>query len=198
MEIDKNALPTSCVRWRSGLRSFDLLSQILKILGRAERSGLPGLGTCACFSSLLLEKGKTSCSRKERETLKAQGVPKKPFGDGFSPVEASPTAASHPHPLTPIPNTEAGRASVRLRASPSAEPEKPLAASDYTRSPGGGCTGTGAPIAPTTPHRPRGRAKGAPPGWPVPALSVATRCLQALEPASRGAVAPCAGYLPLL
>lgn len=89
------------------------------------------------------------------------GRPKKPFGDGFGPAGASPPAASRPHPLTPVPNTEAGRASVRLRASPSAEPEKTLAASDYTPQPGWGVDGDpGADLAHNAAPAPRASQRG--------------------------------------
>lgn len=89
------------------------------------------------------------------------GRPKKPFGDGFGPAGASPPAAFRPHPLTPVPNTEAGRASVRLRASPSAEPEKTLAASGYTPQPGWGVDGDpGADLAHNAAPAPAGEPKG--------------------------------------
>lgn len=59
-----------------------------------------------------------------------------------------------PPPPPPVPTTEAGRASVRLQAWPSAEPEKTLAASYYTRTRGwrGPVLGSG-----TAPHRPNVR-----------------------------------------
>lgn len=108
-----------------------------------------------------------------QEDSTAQGAPQGPFGDGFRPRRASPTAA----PLTPVPNTEDGcLASVRLQASPSAQPEKTLAASGYTRALG---SGAGARILPQTPlHRPAAEQRGLGRAG-VPCPPVATRSRQA-------------------
>lgn len=87
-----------------------------------------------------------------------------------------------PLPLTRVPNTEAGRASLRLQASPSAVPEKTLAASDYGwRGPRSG-----------VPNARSGRrgSTGVPDEAGPPRASVATGSCQAL--------APRAGYLPFL
>ena len=60
--------------------------------------------------------------------MTAQGSPCKVLlGDGF-PSPSPQAGGFHlppplPLPLTPVPNTEAGRASLRLQASPSAVPE---------------------------------------------------------------------------
>lgn len=104
---------------------------------------------------------------REGEAATAQSAPSGPLGDGFRP--GVPPLPSHP----PYPGSKYGSwtCSVRLQASPSAEPEETLAASDYT-APGGG--GVEARVRPGPPHRPAGEQRGGVPrtGWPAPGEEV--------------------------
>ena len=97
--------------------------------------------------------------------MTAQGSPCKVLlGNGF-PSPSLQARVFTPLPLTRVPNTEAGRASLRLQASPSAVPEKTLAASDY------GWRGPGAAIrGPQRPQRPAGKHRGPGRGWSAPGL----------------------------
>lgn len=165
---------------------------------RAGREERPSRSRNLRLLFLPWKREKTWCSRKGRETLTAQGVPKSPLGMVSAPLglHLPPPPAPTPLPRFQIRKLDVPRCGSGPR--PARNRRRRSLPRITLRSPGGGWTGTRAPISPTTPHRPRGRAKGVRTGRPAPALSVATRCLRALEPASRGAVAPCAGYLPSL
>lgn len=129
----------------------------------ADRSGLRS-GTCPCLTSqcallLSLPWGrKTWAPRKELGGRDSQGTHKE-----LSLMVSAPGDFSDRPSLTGVPNTEAGRASVRIQASPRAEPEKTLSTSDYTRT-GGRRGERGSDLAPNTAVACRA-AQGSRIGW---------------------------------
>ena len=121
--------------------------------------------------------------------MTAQGSPCKVLlGDGF-PSPSPQAGGFHlppplPLPLTPVPNTEAGRASLRLQASPSAVPED-------ARGLGLRVEGArGCEMGPPNTRSGRRGSTGVPDEAGPPRASVATRSCQALSPR--------AGYLTFL
>lgn len=158
--------------------------------GRAGRSGLPGPGTCPCLSlqcALLLSLGKGKLRAPGRS-----GAPR-----SLLAMASAPGGVTYCGP--PYPGSKYGSrtTSVRLQASPSAEPEKALAASDYTRSPrvdGGG--GGSSDLAPTPPRPADEQGVFGPAGPPGPrGCGKVPPGPGAREPR---ALAPRAGYLPSL
>lgn len=109
----ESGFPKSCFYWRPGLSSFHFQAKYQKCSGGpAESSGLPDASTCLrlcsrCPSLLPLEKENSGPWEGVGDS-DSPGRPKRCCGVGFGPGRgASPTAI----PLTPVPNTEAGRAS---------------------------------------------------------------------------------------
>lgn len=136
--------------------------------GGQRGAAFPDLGTFPgnVLSNFSLEKENlrprpTAHPHEGCEAETAQSAPSGPRGDGFRPG----VLPLPPHP--PYPGSKYGSwtCSVRLQASPSAEPEERLAASDYIRTRGWRGRGSG----PAGPGQ-RGSKKGPRTGWPAPAL----------------------------